>query len=78
MSETQLKALKDKAMSDIKTMVADTETYVAAGKSQLAYMDNPLTTAPVYESLPAEEITYLPISETNDVVSIYKTYADVN
>jgi hypothetical protein len=78
MSETQTKALKNQTMNDIKTMVANTDTYVAAGKTQLAYTDNPLPTAPVYETLPAEEITYLPINETNDAVSVYKEYVDIN
>lgn len=78
MSEEQMKALKNKTMNDIKTMVADTDSYVAAGTTQLAYTDNPLSTAPVYESLPAEEISYLPINESNDAVSIYKEYSDIN
>jgi hypothetical protein len=78
MSETQMKAVKDQTMQDIKSMVANTDTYVAAGETQLAYTDNPLTTAPVYESLPADQISYLPINESNDVVSVYKQYADVN
>ena len=78
MTQTQQEALKTQTMSDIKTMVANTDSYVAAGTTQLAYTDNPLSTAPTYESLPADQITYLPINETNDAVSVYKEYADVN
>jgi len=37
-----------------------------------------LSTAPIYESIPADQISYLPINETNDAVSIYKEYADIN
>lgn len=78
MGEADMKILKDKALNDIKDMVANTDMYVAAWSTQLAYTDNPLSTAPVYESLPAEEITYLPINETNDAVSVYKEYGDIN
>ncbi|HMS91786.1 MAG TPA: VCBS repeat-containing protein, partial [Candidatus Absconditabacterales bacterium] len=78
MSEEQMKALKTQAMKDIKDMVANTDMYVAAGSTQLAYTDNPLSTAPIYENLPAEEISYLPINENNDAVSIYKEYSDIN
>jgi hypothetical protein len=78
MSKDQVDALKDQTMSDIKTMVANNDTYVAAGQSQLAYVDNPLTTSPVYESLAPQDISYLPISETNDAASVYKEYADIN
>jgi hypothetical protein len=65
-------------MNVIKTMVANTDSYVAAGSTQLAYTDNPLSTAPVYETLSSEEVTYLPINESNDAVSIYKEYGDIN
>lgn len=78
MSEEQMKALKTQAMKDIKDMVANTDMYVAAWSTQLAYTDNPLSTAPIYENLPAEEISYLPINENNDAVSIYKEYSDIN
>lgn len=69
---------KDEALNSIKDMVGNTDTYVTAGAAQLAFIDNPLSTAPVYESLSPDQITYLPISETNDAVSVYKEYADTN
>lgn len=78
MSKNQVDALKDQSMNDLKAMIANTDMYVAAGSSQLAYTDNPLSTSPVYESLSPTEISYLPINETNDAVSIYKEYADIN
>ena len=78
MTQSQMDTLKTTTMNNIKTMVAKTDTYVAAGSSQLAYTDNPLSTTPVYESLPTDQISYLPINETNDAVSIYKQYADMN
>lgn len=62
----------------MKTTVSDTNADIAAGSAQLAYTDNPLSIAPSYESLPANEISYLPISENNDAVSVYKEYADTN
>ncbi|MEI6672323.1 MAG: hypothetical protein WCL02_02955 [bacterium] len=78
LSKAQQKAIKKSAMNDVKTMVANNDTYVAAGTTQLAYTDNPLSTAPLYESVPADQITYLPINETNDAVSVYKEYSDIN
>jgi hypothetical protein len=78
MSEDDMKALKEQSLNDIKTMVANTNSYVASGSAQLAFTDNPLSTAPIYELLPADEITYLPINETNDAVSVYKEYVDIN
>lgn len=78
MSKGELEALKTKTMTDIKTMVQNTDSYVASGNEWLAYTDNPLTTSPIYESLPPEEIQYLPINIENDSVSIYKEYVDVN
>ncbi|MCX6825442.1 MAG: VCBS repeat-containing protein [candidate division SR1 bacterium] len=78
MSKDQVDALKDQTMNDVKSMIANNDTYVAAGSTQLAYTDNPLSTAPVYESLPPSEISYLPINETNDFVSVYKEYVDIN
>jgi hypothetical protein len=80
MSSTQMEAKNTQAMNDVKNMVGNTSEYVAAGSAQLAYTDNPLTTAPTYETLSPEEISYLPISETNnnDNVSVYKKYVDIN
>jgi hypothetical protein len=73
-----IKAQKEKTMNDVKSIIANNDSYIASGTEQLAYTDNPLSTAPVYETLPAQEISYLPISETNNVVSVYKEYADIN
>jgi len=80
MSQAQMAALKVQTMNDVKNMVANNNTLVASGASQLAYIDNPLTTSPSYETLSPAEITYLPISETNtnDTVSVYKKYVDIN
>ena len=78
MSEEEMKAQKNQSMNDIKEMVANTDMYVDAWSTQLAYTDNPLSTAPIYESLPADQIAYLPINEENEFVSIYKEYADIN
>lgn len=76
LTKAQQKAIKKSAMNDVKTMVANTDTYVAAGATQLAYTDNPLATSHIYES--ADQISYLPINETNDAVSVYKEYSDIN
>lgn len=78
MSQSQMETLKTQTMSDIKDMIANTDTYVAAWSTQLAYTDNPLSTSPVYETLPADQISYLPINESNNTVSIYKEYGDIN
>jgi len=78
MSESEMKALKTQTMNDIKSMVANTDSYVAAGQTQLAYTDNPLASSPIYESIPSDQVSYLPINESNDAVSIYKEYADIN
>gem|GEM_PF-1354657 len=78
MSKAEQKAIKNQALNDVKKMVANTNEYIAAGASQLAFVDNPLSTAPVYETLPKDQITYLPINETNDAVSVYKEWQDMN
>jgi len=78
MSDTEMTALKDQSINDMKNMVTDTDKYIASGAAQLAFTDNPLSTSPVYESLPPDQISYLPINESNDAVSIYKEYADIN
>jgi len=78
MSEPQMQALKIESMNKIKDMVANNDSLIASGASQLAYTDNPLTKSPSYELLPPEEISYLPINESNAVVSVYKEYQDMN
>lgn len=81
MTKDQIDALKDTTLENVKTMVAENDIYVEAGRKQLAYVENPLSTTPIYETLPADEVQYLPISEiTNDTpeVSVYKIFEDIN
>ncbi len=78
MSQSQMETLKNTTINDIKNMVANNDIYIVQGAKQLAYVDNPLTSAPIYESHDPQEITYLPINENNDTVSIYKEYVDIN
>ena len=75
MSEEQIKNM---ITNDIKNIAENTDDYVSAGMSQLAYIENPTKKAPIYETLTPENIYYLPIDETNEYVSIYKQYKDIN
>lgn len=75
----ELKALKDQSINDVKNFTQNLSSYIAAGNSQLAYTQNPLSTTPRYENnLNTEDIYYLPINEENETVSVYKQYKDMN
>lgn len=78
MSSSDMETVKIQTLNKIKDMVANTDQYIAAGSTQLAYTDNPLSTSPIYESLSPSEVYYLPINEINDAVSVYKEYQDIN
>lgn len=78
LSQEEMEAFKDETLSNIMNISNNTNQYIAAGMEQLAYTDNPLSTAPVYETTSADNIYYLPINQTNDTVSIYKQYEDIN
>jgi hypothetical protein len=78
-TEEELKELKDKATQDAKTFVEDLNANIAIGAAQLAYIENPINISPAYEqSLAPENIYYLPINQSNDAVSVYKNYNDIN
>ena len=69
---------KDQVMSQVKDFNQNLNGYIAEWAKQLSYIQNPLTTSPAYETTAAENIYYLPISQSNDAVSVYKEYDDMN
>ncbi len=77
-TKEELIELVEQSKEDISNFVQNLNGYIDQGITQLAYLENPLDTAPIYESINPEEIYYLPINEENDTISVYKEYKDMN
>ena len=69
---------KDQVMSQVTGFNQNLNSYIAEGTKQLSYVQNPIAISPAYEVTAAENIYYLPISQSNDAVSVYKEYNDMN
>ena len=71
---------QDQTMEDVKSIMANTNEYIEAGSNRLAYVENPLTTAPTYETNTPENIYYMPINKLSEDhgVSVYKKFVDMN
>jgi hypothetical protein len=66
--------------SDVaSSLVSSTAQDIVTSAKDFDYTDNPLKKAPIYETLPANKVMFLPISRlSGEKVSIYKTYTDIN
>jgi len=69
---------REQVMSQVTDFNQNLNGYIVESAKQLSYESNPLTTSPAYETTAAENIYYLPISQNNDAVSVYKEYSDIN
>ena len=69
---------REQVMSQVTDFNQNLNGYIGESAKQLSYESNPLTTSPAYETTATENIYYLPISQNNDAVSVYKEYSDIN